>query len=42
MTSVISSNKYVKERKIKTQSKEAIKPTRIGSTLPKTGEDGLY
>ena len=38
----ISSNKYVKKRKMKTQSLEAIKPTRIGSTLPKTGEDGLY
>ena len=42
MTSMISSNKYVKKRKMKTQSREAIKPTRIGSTLPKTGEDGLY
>ena len=26
---------------MKTQSKEGIKPTIIGSTLPKTGEDGL-
>ena len=42
MTSMISSNKYVKKRKMKSQSREAIKPTRIGSTLPKTGEDGLY
>ena len=38
----ISSNKYLKKRKMKTQSREAIKPTRIGSTLPKTGGDGLY
>ena len=42
MTSMISSNKYLKKRKMKTQSREAIKPTRVGSTLPKTGEDGLY
>ena len=39
---MISSNKLMKKRKMKTQSREAIKPTRIGSTLPKTGEDGLY
>ena len=42
MTSMISSNKLMKKRKMKTQSREALKPTRIGSTLPKTGEDGLY
>ena len=42
MTSMISSNKYPKKRKMKTQSKEGIKPTIIGSTLPKTGEDELY
>ena len=36
MTSMISSNKYVKKRKMETQSREAIKPTRLGSTLPKT------
>ena len=42
MTSMISSNKYLKKRKVKTQSREGFKPTRIGSTLPKTGEDGLY
>ena len=42
MTSMISSNELMKKRKVKTQSREAIKPTRIGSTLPKTGEDGLY
>ena len=42
MTSMISLNKYLKKRKMKTQPREAIKPTRIGSTLPKTGEDGLY
>ena len=30
------------EKEMKTQSKEAMKPTRIGSTLPKTREDGLY
>ena len=35
---MISSNKYLKKMKMKTQSREAIKPTRIGSTLPKTGE----
>ena len=39
---MISSNKYLKKRKMKTQSKEGIKATIIGSTLPKTGEDGLY
>ena len=38
VTSMISSNKLMKKRKMKTQSREAIKPTRIGSTLPKTGE----
>ena len=38
----ISWNKYLKKKKMKTQSREAIKPTRIGSTLPKTGGDGLY
>ena len=42
MTSMISSNKYLKKRKMKIQSKEGIKPTIIGSTLPKTGEDGFY
>ena len=42
MTSMLSSNEFLKRRKMKTQSREAIKPTRIGSTLPKTGEDGLY
>ena len=42
MTSMISSNKYLKKKKMKTQSKEGIKPTIIGSTLPKTGEDRLY
>ena len=42
MTSMISSNKFLKKRKMKNQSKEAIKPTIIGSTLPKTGEDGLF
>ena len=30
------------ENEMKTQSRDAIKPTRIGSTLPKIGEDGLY
>ena len=29
-------------KKMKTQSREAIKPTKPGSTLPKTVEDGLY
>ena len=42
MISMISSNKLMKKRKMKTQSRETIKPTIIGSTLPKTGEDGLY
>ena len=42
MTSMISSNKYLKKRKMKNQSKEEIKPTTTGSTLPKTGEDGLF
>ena len=40
MTSMISSNKYLKKRKMKTQSREAIKPTRIGSTLPKMEKMG--
>ena len=30
------------EKESENQSRETIKPTRIGSTLPKTGEDGLY
>ena len=42
MTSMISSNKYLKKRKMKNQSKEAVKPTIIRSTLPKTGEYGLF
>ena len=32
----------LKKRKMKAQSREAIKPTIIGSTLSTTGEDGLY
>ena len=35
-----SSNKNLK--KMKTQSRAGIKPTKLGSTLPKTVEDGLY
>ena len=31
-TSMISSNKYLKKRKMKNQSKEGFKPTIIGST----------
>ena len=40
LTSTNSSNKNLK--KMKTQSKAAIKPTKLGSTKPKTAEDGLY
>ena len=32
----------LEKRKMKTQSREAIKPTKLGSTLPKTVEDVLY
>ena len=40
MTSTTSSNKNLK--KMKTQSREAIKPTKLGSTLPTIVEDGIY
>ena len=42
MISTNSSNKNLKKMKMKTQSRETIKPTRLGSTLPKTADDGLY
>ena len=41
MTLMIHSNKLLKKKKMKTQSREKIKPTRLRSKLPKTGEDGL-
>ena len=40
MISTNSSNKNWK--KMKNQSRATIKPTKLGSTLPKTVEDGLY
>ena len=41
MTSMTSSNKYLKRRKMKNQSKEGFKTTTPGSILPVTGKDGL-
>ena len=43
LTEADNINDFLKQvREEKKSSREAIKPTRIGSTLPKTAEDELY